>query len=223
MNTTQCAQFEASLDQRPDGPWPEPAASHLHSCPQCRALCEELDAIRAAGRDLGANEPEPPAHLWALLRDQLDTEGLIRETKQPGWFSGWLGFSPRFAVGGACVALLAVAGSLVGFGSGSAPALQLNRVRLNVSITGRPLNADLNKTLDGDLERVVASLSQRNAPLAMSVRQNIGVVDNLIALCEKSVRENPDNPMAREYLYGAYEQKASLLAAAIDRSTLENR
>jgi len=223
MNTTQCMQFEASLDQRPDGPWPEPAASHLDSCPQCRALCEELDAIRAAGRELGANEPEPPAHLWVLLRDQLDTEGLIRETNQRGWFAGWLGFSPRFAVGGACVALLAVAGSLVGFRSGSAPTMQLDRVRPNVSITGRPLTADLNKTLDGDLERVVASLSQKNAPLAMSVRENLGVVDNLIALCEKSVRENPDNPMAREYLYGAYEQKASLLAAAIDRSTLENR
>ena len=49
------------------------------------------------------------------------------------------------------------------------------------------------------------------------------MVDNLIVLCEKSVRENPDNPMAREYLYGAYQQKASLLAAAMDRSTLENR
>ena len=29
--------------------------------------------------------------------------------------------------------------------------------------------------------------------------------------------------MAREYLYGAYQQKATLLAAAIDRSTMENR
>jgi hypothetical protein len=42
-------------------------------------------------------------------------------------------------------------------------------------------------------------------------------------LCEQSVRDNPDNPIAREYLYGAYQQKATLLAAAIDRSTMENR
>ncbi len=70
---------------------------------------------------------------------------------------------------------------------------------------------------------MVASLSERDTPLATSVRQNLGVVDNLIVLCEKSVRDNPDNPIAREYLYGAYQQKATLLAAAIDRSTMENR
>jgi len=38
-------------------------------------------------------------------------------------------------------------------------------------------------------------------------------------MCEKNVREQPENEMAREYLYGAYEQKAELLAAAMDRST----
>jgi hypothetical protein len=40
----------------------------------------------------------------------------------------------------------------------------------------------------------------------------------LIVLCEKSVHEEPDNQMAREYLYGAYQQKAELLATAMNRS-----
>jgi hypothetical protein len=44
------------------------------------------------------------------------------------------------------------------------------------------------------------------------------IVDNFIALCEKSVHEQPDNQMAREYLYGAYQQKAELLATATNRS-----
>jgi len=44
------------------------------------------------------------------------------------------------------------------------------------------------------------------------------VVDHFIAMCENSVREQPDNEMAREYLYGAYEQKAELLATAMNRS-----
>jgi hypothetical protein len=51
----------------------------------------------------------------------------------------------------------------------------------------------------------------------------LGIVDNLIAVCEKSMREQPDNPVVRQYLYGAYQQKAVLLATAIDRSTLEVR
>jgi hypothetical protein len=37
------------------------------------------------------------------------------------------------------------------------------------------------------------------------------------------VREQPDDPMARDYLYGAYQQKAVLLAAATDRSALEGQ
>jgi hypothetical protein len=36
-------------------------------------------------------------------------------------------------------------------------------------------------------------------------------------LCEKTVREDPRNEMAREYLYGAYQQKAELLAMMMDR------
>jgi len=38
-------------------------------------------------------------------------------------------------------------------------------------------------------------------------------------MCEKDVREQPENEMAREYLYGAYQQKAELLSTAMDRST----
>jgi hypothetical protein len=83
--------------------------------------------------------------------------------------------------------------------------------------------ADLNQTLNGDLERVLASLPERDSSLTTSLQQNLGIVDNLIAVCEKSMREQPDNPVVRQYLYGAYQQKAVLLATAIDRSTLEVR
>jgi len=223
MNNTQCARFAETLNQRPDGPFPDAAASHLNSCPRCRSLVEELEAIRMAAHELGANDPEPPAHLWPLLRDQLQSEGLIREPQRPGWFTDWFGFSPRFARGGAYIAVLAIAGSLVGLHSDRPAAMRLDSVRPSVSMSSGTVTAELNKTLNSDIERVVASLSERDAPLATSVRQNLGVVDNLIVLCEKSVQENPDDPTAREYLYGAYQQKATLLAAAIDRSTMENR
>ena len=223
MNTTQCTQFEEILGQQPDGPWPEAAAAHLDLCEPCRRLCRELDAIRSAGQELGASDPEPPEHLWLSLREQLRSEGLIREPSRPGWFTEWFGFSPRFAMGGAYVALLALAGSLAALHSGSPSVVRLDGVRPSLSMSSGTLTADMNQTLDGDLDRVVASLSKQNASLATSVRENLGVVDNLIVLCEKSVRENPDNPVAREYLYGAYQQKATLLAAAVDRTTLENR
>jgi hypothetical protein len=223
MNTTQCTRFAEALSQRPDGPFTDALVSHLDFCPQCGALWQELQAIRMAGHELGASEPEPPADLWPLLREQLQSEGLIRDPQPPGWLSDWFGVSPRFAVGGAYIALLAIAGSLIGFHNDRPAAMRLDTVRPSISMTSGTVTAELDKTLDSDIDRVVASLSEEDAPLATSVRQNLGVVDNLIVLCEKSVRDNPDNPIAREYLYGAYQQKATLLAAAIDRSTMENR
>ena len=65
----------------------------------------------------------------------------------------------------------------------------------------------------------IPGLQKRDAAVTDSIRRNLGIVDNFIALCEKSVREQPDNQMAREYLYGAYEQKAELLATAMNRGT----
>jgi len=43
------------------------------------------------------------------------------------------------------------------------------------------------------------------------------LVDNYIKLCEKSVREEPQNELARDYLYDAYRQKADLLDQISDR------
>jgi hypothetical protein len=36
-------------------------------------------------------------------------------------------------------------------------------------------------------------------------------------LCEKSVHEEPENEVARDYLYEAYQQKADLLAQLNER------
>jgi hypothetical protein len=42
-------------------------------------------------------------------------------------------------------------------------------------------------------------------------------VDDFIADCERRVKEEPQDDLAREYLSGAYQQKAELLAAMMDR------
>ena len=69
-------------------------------------------------------------------------------------------------------------------------------------------------------DQSIPGFQARDAAVADSIRRNLGIVDNFIAMCEKSVREQPENEMAREYLYGAYEQKAELLATAMNRSTM---
>jgi hypothetical protein len=55
------------------------------------------------------------------------------------------------------------------------------------------------------------------APVDASLRDNLQQVDDFIADCERRVKEEPQDDLAREYLSGAYQQKAELLAAMMDR------
>jgi hypothetical protein len=50
-----------------------------------------------------------------------------------------------------------------------------------------------------------------------SFRQNLQQVDDFIAECERRVNEAPQDELAREYLSYAYQQKAELLSAMMDR------
>jgi len=225
MSPTQCAQFERVLEEQPDAPLSAAASAHMNGCDDCRLLWSELEAIRTAGMELGSEEVEPPEYLWTSLRQQLESEGLIRErSAQQGWLSGWFGAAPRWALAGAFLSLLLIAAMLAGYQVNEPNAAAVLPVRLSIS-AARPrlVASDLGKTLDGDLKRVFDSLPEGNPVLVSSLRENLGIVDNLIAVCEKSVREQPDDPMARDYLYGAYEQKAVLLATATDRSALEGQ
>jgi hypothetical protein len=224
MSPTQCAQFERMLEEQPDGPFSAGAAEHLQGCVDCRILWSDMEAIRAAGLEWGKEEVEPPEYLWSSLRRQLESEGLIRErSTQRGWFSAWFGAAPRWTLAGATVSLLLTAAMLAGYQMSERKSADVLPVRLGIAATPKLVAADLGKTLDGDVKRVFDSLPEGNPVLASSLRENLGIVDNLIADCEKSVREQPDDAMARDYLYGAYEQKAVLLAAATDRSALEGQ
>jgi hypothetical protein len=224
MNPIQCALFERMLEEQPDGPFSAEAAEHLQGCVDCRVLWSDMEAIHAAGLEWGKEEVEPPEYLWSSLRRQLESEGLIRgRSTQRGWFSAWFGSAPRWTLAGASVSLLLIAAMMANYQMSERKSADVLPVRLGMAATPKLVAGDLGKTLDGDVKRVFDSLPEGNPVLAISLRENLGIVDNLIADCEKSVREQPDDPMARDYLYGAYEQKAVLLAAATDRSALEGQ
>jgi hypothetical protein len=225
MSPTPCAQFERMLEEQPDAALSAAASAHIEDCEDCRALWSDLEAIRTAGMEWGSEEVEPPEYLWIALRRQLESEGLIRErVAGRSWLAAWFGAAPRWALAGASVSLLLIAAMLASYQMNEPKGAAVLPMRLNIA-SARPklAAADLGKALDGEWKRVFDSLPEGNPVLASSLRENLGIVDNLIAVCEKSVREQPDDPMARDYLYGAYEQKAVLLATAMDRSELEGR
>ena len=225
MNPTQCAQFERMLEEHPDGPLSAVASAHIESCEDCRILWSDIEAIRTAGTEWGSEEVEPPEYLWTSLRQQLESEGLIRERgAQWAWLSAWFGVTPRWALASAGLSLILIAAMLAGYQINESNSATVLPRRLTMAAARPRLVAtDLGKTLDGDLKRVFDSLPEANPVLVSSLRENLGIVDNLIAVCEQSVREQPDDPLARDYLYGAYEQKAVLLATATDRTALEGQ
>ncbi len=227
MSQLQCAQFEQMLEEH-DGGLPNAAAAHVKGCAECRMLWSDLEAIRKAGTEWGSEEVAPPEHLWSSIRLQMESEGLIRGTTAgAGWLASWFGAVPQWALASASISLLLIAALLASYQTNVSTANNFSAAaRLPAQMSTRSMRekvveADLGKTLDGDLKRVFESLPERNPLLASSLRENLGIVDNLIAVCEKSVREEPNDALARDYLYGAYEQKAVLLATATDRSALE--
>ena len=55
-----------------------------------------------------------------------------------------------------------------------------------------------------------------------ALQQNLQEVDDFIADCERHLKVAPQDDLAREYLYSAYQQKAELLAAMMDRGRSVN-
>src|ERR1700722_19574697 len=219
MATVTCRDFQGRFESSDDSSRSDlpdlSIQAHLRDCPSCRNFIEDLGKIRAAGAQLAASDPEPPARIWFSLRAELEKEGLIRDTPSKSWvgelFSGRFSVLPRpVLAGGYLAALLAIA-----FGLSGPINSRINRQRWldgNQS-SMEPLSAQLMSAEKASFSSSPAS----ETPVTASLHQNLEIVDNYISLCENSVREEPENELAREYLYEAYQQKADLLAQLNER------
>jgi hypothetical protein len=210
MATMGCEEFWKSSEAWMEGERRPDAASHVTGCARCRALVADLDAIRQAAANL--QEVEPPARLWTSLRAQLEKEGLIRAPRAASarW---WDAFVPsgvwRPALAGASLALLIAVS--VSFSWRQSANLAAQNHAAWLLRAQRPI-----ALFAADLQPPQAAshtaVSSLNADVTATLNRNLAIVDNMISLCEKSVREDPQNEMTRDYLYDAYQQKADLLA-----------
>jgi hypothetical protein len=220
----QCEQFEQILEQQDDGALPELALAHLETCAACQALSADFSAIQEMALTLDNEGIAPPERIWVSLRNQLEAERMIHDPEEgsrvasdsrPGW---WAVFQ-RPAVAGVFLGLMLAAASTVGYLSNFAPNSVHSELILPQETSPVPAADSVFKeevlTVGSDS---IPGLQRQDTAVTASIQRNMQIVDNFIAMCEKSVREQPDNQMAREYLYGAYQQKAELLATAMNRS-----
>ncbi|MGB6199272.1 MAG: hypothetical protein WA871_12810 [Candidatus Acidiferrales bacterium] len=202
-------------------------AIHMAECADCRALQADFRAIGAVALEMAREEVAPPEWLWTRIRAELEAEGRIHEpadARGPVRANWWAAFQ-RPAIASAVLGIAVIAAGILGVGGVktnsptasavlepiAAPMLQ---AQIGESQTAGSLDAS---------EAAIVSLPQRDPQVAEELHHDLGQIDNFIAVCEKSVREQPDNEMAREYLYDAYQQKAQLLAVAMDRSAVGGR
>jgi hypothetical protein len=221
MSTIGCNEFLKHLDAWMEGERAPDARAHVRECARCRSLIEDMDAIRQTAGAWAAEEVDPPARVWVSLRAQLEEEGLIRDEvhvgepsrkeRSRGWLAGIFTVVPRPALAGAYLLAL-IAGS---FALTGPSAKQLNESRW---ISG---TQDSTGTMSAQLQTAerdsVSAMAGSDPVVTASLHDNLAIVDNYIALCEKSVREEPESEIARDYLYDAYEQKADLLAQMTER------
>jgi hypothetical protein len=213
MSTMECSEFMEQLESWMAGEKHGSAGAHVEDCAACRSLVADLDAIQAAAPALSIADPEPPARVWAALQSQLVDEGLIREraaargqVERP-WMAGLFAHVPRPALAGAYLSLLVI----LAFGLTGPLSQQISQE--TPQATSFPLTAEL----DHAEQTTVSSFDGSKSAASADLHENLEIVDHYIALCEKSVRDEPQNDAAKKYLYQAYQQKADLLSMITER------
>jgi hypothetical protein len=207
--TMLCKEVEGVLEQEGFVPVPEAARAHLAGCSSCQSFIADLTAIVAAAHLLPA-EVEPPRRVWTSLRVQLEEEGIIRSgARNAWWMSLYELFRPR-VLATAAVGLLIVA----------AAALQLQRPATQPTEarnTSDALYQDTSLTLNNDEAHLPAIQLVGNSGVDVSLRENLNIVDKFIVDCELRIKEQPQDDLTREYLTGAYQQKAELISVMMER------
>jgi hypothetical protein len=222
MSTMKCSGFRRQLEGWMEGERSADAGAHVRECANCRALVADLDAIEQNAHTWGAEELVPPERVWVSLRTQLESEGIIHDwapgeaaakpaEARGGWFAGIFDAMPRPVLAGAYLA--ALIGVSVALTGPSTRQLDEARWMSGTQDTTGALSAQL-QNAEKD---AVSAMAVSDPVVTASLHDNLAIVDNYISLCEKSVREDPENEIARDYLYEAYQEKADLLEQISER------
>jgi hypothetical protein len=230
----QCKEVESVLEQDQIAPLPEEARTHVAGCSACQNLLADFHAIIAAAERMPA-EIAPPERVWISLRAQLESEGIIKAPPVvvAGESNSWwhsLGTVLRGrTLAAAGVGLLIAAAAIFQIRSGDTS----RSAEPPVASTAVPAASDpfvttaaaiSEQELDlANMRRASTTASRGSAsPVDASLQKNLHDVDEFIAECSRHLKEQPQDELAREYLAAAYQQKAELLSAMIDRGRSVN-
>jgi hypothetical protein len=238
----QCKDVELVLEQEGLEPLPNEARAHLAECRDCRNYIADLTSIVDAAKKLPP-EITPPDRIWISLRAQLEEEGIIRTpadvipVESVSWWQSIGAFFSNRVLATAMVGILIAAAGVFQIRSDRtvrvAPPTQNVKVQPAVPAAEKPVTvptvaATTVSQPSGEFDRTARDLNDQepvatgmiltsSSPIDASLRDNLKKVNEFIAECERHLKEQPQDELTREYLSAAYQQKAELLSAMIER------
>ena len=239
----QCRDIESVLENEGLSPLPEAVRAHAASCSACSNLIADFSAIVSVAETLPA-EVEPPIRVWVALRNQLEAEGVIKTNSAvaaapASWLESLAKILRGRALAAAAVGLVIVAAAIVQIKVNTKTSQTKNSAAVQevtkvAEIPVPPI------TLTEPLGATGQTLHQEEQNLPMvqqadfgnkdrvedrvdvSLRQNLKSLNQFIEECRRRLKEDPNDELAREYLSAAYQQKAELLSAMLDRGRSVN-
>jgi predicted anti-sigma-YlaC factor YlaD len=210
-----CTEFEQVLADITEGDREFEQEQHLRSCSACRSLVADLNAISKQARTLQACD-DPSPRVWNSLEIALIREGLIRQPSRgelakvhafPNrWRSAWL---LPMAAG------LLVAAGVVQY-ERRADQSTVRVVTPSVSTPHQQPTVEVaNAAAD---QQLLESVAQRTPAMKAAYAANLQNVNSYIHDAEESVKNNPNDEEAQQYLSNAYEQRAMVYEMAEGRS-----
>jgi len=224
----QCKDVELVLKQEGLEPLPDAARTHLAECRECRNYVADLTSLVDAAKRL-PQEITPPDRIWISLRAQLEKEGIIRtpaevlSVEPVSWWQSIGVFFGNRVLATAMVGILILAAAVFQIRSDrTTPAAEpLNSAQTaSPHVTPEAASGEFAGTAQAlkDQEPVATGMIlTSSSPVDASLRDNLKKVNEFIADCERHLKEQPQDELTREYLSAAYEQKAELLSAMIER------
>ena len=217
----QCKDVESVVEQEGLAPLPKEVNTHLAQCRECRNYIADLTSIVDVARKM-PSEITPPDRIWISLRAQLEREGIIKEpalvpaVEHTSWWRGFSEFFRSRALATATVGLLIIAAGLLQLRTDNLSSSNALARLQGTVIASEPFAAT--RTVLNEQEPVARGIILAStSPVDTSLRENLQTVDDFIADCERRLSDTPQDDLAREYLSNAYQQKAELLSAMMDR------
>ena len=205
MNCHECQPLLSGyVDRAIGGDERAAVASHLGTCLECRALAEDLAAIRAAANSL---EPLlPPAHVWHEL------SVAAAETRRSPFQLGWLGWRPLTAVAMTAV----IAAGLWRVGALLQPALPTpDTAQFADAIPAVDTESDPEAHYTvaiARLEEVTqADRDVLDQETAGAMNAGLMVIDDAIDESRAALKSEPQSESAQESLFAALRRKVALL------------